>query len=56
MEYSIAVPHNIYGPIKVTHDPYRNVAAIMLNRMLSREQPVIYGDGAHKACFSYVMM
>lgn len=52
--YSIAVPHNIIGPRQRYDDPYRNVAAIMINRMLRGLQPVIYGDGSHVRCFSFV--
>jgi UDP-glucose 4-epimerase len=53
-EYAIAVPHNIIGPRQRFDDPYRNVAAIMINRMLRGMQPVIYGDGSHVRCFSFV--
>lgn len=53
-EYVIAVPHNIIGPRQRYDDPYRNVAAIFINRMLQGEQPIIYGDGEQKRCFSYV--
>lgn len=54
MEYVIAVPHNVIGPRQRYDDPYRNVAAIMINRMLQGKQPVIYGDGEQKRCFSFV--
>ncbi len=54
VEWSIAVPHNIYGPRQKYDDPYRNVAAIMANRMLRGEQPIIYGDGRQVRCFSYI--
>ncbi|MDO8502287.1 MAG: NAD-dependent epimerase/dehydratase family protein [Gemmatimonadaceae bacterium] len=54
MEYVIAVPHNIIGPRQKYDDPYRNVASIMINRMLQGKQPVIYGDGGQKRCFSFV--
>ena len=54
IEYNIAVPHNIIGPKQKYDDPYRNVASIMINRMLKGEQPVIYGDGGQKRCFSFV--
>jgi UDP-glucose 4-epimerase len=54
VEWSIAVPHNIYGPRQKYDDPYRNVASIMMNRMLQGLAPVIYGDGTQKRCFSYV--
>lgn len=54
MEYVIAVPHNIIGPRQKYDDPYRNVASIMVNRMLQGNQPIIYGDGEQKRCFSFV--
>lgn len=53
-EYVIAVPHNIIGPRQKYDDPYRNVAAIMINMMLQGRQPIIYGDGTQKRCFSFV--
>jgi UDP-glucose 4-epimerase len=54
MEYIIAVPHNIIGPRQKYDDPYRNVASIMINRMLQGKQPIIYGDGQQRRCFSFV--
>jgi UDP-glucose 4-epimerase len=54
VEYVIAVPHNIIGPRQKYDDPYRNVASIMANRMLKGKQPIIYGDGTQKRCFSYI--
>ena len=54
MEYVIAVPHNIIGPKQKYDDPYRNVASIFINRMLQGKQPIIYGDGEQKRCFSFV--
>jgi UDP-glucose 4-epimerase len=54
MEYVIAVPHNIIGPRQKYDDPYRNVASIMINRMLQGKQPMIYGDGGQTRCFSFV--
>jgi UDP-glucose 4-epimerase len=53
-EYTIAVPHNIIGPRQKYDDAYRNVASIMINRMLQGKQPVIYGDGKQSRCFSFV--
>jgi len=53
-EYVIAVPHNIIGPKQKYDDPYRNVASIMINRMLQGKQPIIYGDGGQKRTFSFV--
>lgn len=54
MEYVIAVPHNIIGPRQKYDDPYRNVASIMINMMLQGKQPIIYGDGEQKRCFSFI--
>src|ERR1035437_7012129 len=52
VEYVIAVPHNIIGPRQKYDDPYRNVASIMMNLMMQKRQPVIYGDGSQERCFS----
>jgi UDP-glucose 4-epimerase len=54
MEYNIAVPHNIIGTRQRFDDPYRNVAAIMINRVLRGLQPIVYGDGSQLRCFSFV--
>jgi UDP-glucose 4-epimerase len=54
MKYVILVPHNIIGPRQKYDDPFRNVASIMINRMLQGKQPVIYGDGNQKRCFSFM--
>lgn len=54
LEYVILVPHNIIGPRQKYDDPYRNVASIMINRMLQGKQPIIYGDGTQMRCFSFM--
>ncbi|HEY4504831.1 MAG TPA: NAD-dependent epimerase/dehydratase family protein [Candidatus Paceibacterota bacterium] len=54
IEYVIAVPHNIIGPRQKYDDPFRNVASIMINLMLQGRQPIIYGDGEQKRCFSFI--
>lgn len=54
MEYVIAVPHNIIGGRQKYDDPFRNVASIMINRILQNKQPIIYGDGSQKRCFSFI--
>ena len=53
IEYTIVVPHNIIGTRQNYADPFRNVAAIMINRMLQGKQPIIYGDGEQKRTFSF---
>lgn len=54
MEWITVVPHNIIGPRQKYNDPYRNVASIMINRILQGKAPVIYGDGKQRRCFSFV--
>lgn len=54
LEFVILVPHNIIGPRQKFDDPYRNVASIMINRILSGKQPIIYGDGNQIRCFSFI--
>jgi len=53
-EYVIAVPHNIIGPRQKYDDPFRNVASIMINMMMQGRQPIVYGDGSQRRCFSFV--
>jgi UDP-glucose 4-epimerase len=54
IEATVLVPHNIFGPGQKYDDPYRNVASIMINRILHGKPPVIYGDGSQTRCFSYI--
>ena len=54
IEYNIVIPHNILGPKQKYDDPFRNVAAIMINLMLQNRQPAIYGDGEQTRSFSDV--
>jgi UDP-glucose 4-epimerase len=54
LEYVIAVPHNIIGPKQKYDDAFRNVASIIINRMLQGKQPIIYGDGEQTRTFSFV--
>lgn len=54
VKWAIAVPHNIIGIRQRSIDPYRNVAAIMINRCKQGKQPIVYGDGMQIRCFSPV--
>jgi UDP-glucose 4-epimerase len=54
MEHVILVPHNIIGSRQKYDDPFRNVASIMINRLLQGKQPIIYGTGNQKRCFSFM--
>lgn len=52
MQFVVLVPHNIIGRGQKYNDPFRNVAGIMINRMLRGLQPIIYGDGMQMRSFS----
>ncbi len=52
LKYAVVIPHNIIGRGQKYNDPFRNVAGIMINRMLRGQQPVIYGDGNQMRSFS----
>ena len=54
LEWAVVVPHNIYGPGQRYWDPFRNVAAIMANRVLQGKPPIVYGDGTQRRCLSYI--
>lgn len=54
IRYVILVPHNVIGPRQKYDDPYRNVASIMMNRMLRGLPPIIYGDGRQTRSFSFI--
>jgi UDP-glucose 4-epimerase len=53
-EFVICVPHNVVGPGQRYDDAYRNVAAIMINRALSGDDILVYGDGQQRRCFTHV--
>ena len=54
LEYVTVVPHNVYGPGQRFYDPYRNVAGIMINRVLQGRPPIVYGDGSQRRCLSFI--
>jgi len=54
IKWCCLVPHNIIGPGQKYDDPYRNVVAIMINRVLQGLPIQIYGDGEQVRCFSPV--
>lgn len=53
-KYYIAVPHNIIGVGQRYDDPFRNVIAIFINRLLQSKPIFIYGDGQQKRSISYI--
>lgn len=52
-QYVIIRPHNVIGPRVSLTDPYRNVVAIFVNRLMRREPIYIFGDN-HVRAFSYI--
>lgn len=54
VQFAIAVPHNIIGTRQRSIDPYRNVAAIMINRCKQGKGPIVYGLGDQRRSFSPV--
>lgn len=54
VEHVIFRPYNIVGRFQNLADPYRNVAAIFINRLMNNQPPLIYGDGKQKRAFSPV--
>jgi UDP-glucose 4-epimerase len=54
MEWVIVVPHNIYGPGQRYWDPFRNVAGIMINRVMQGKPPIVYGSGQQIRSLSYI--
>lgn len=53
-QWNIIVPHNVFGSRQNLSDPYRNVAAIFMNRIMRHEPIYIYGDGNQQRAFSYI--
>ncbi len=53
-EYTIIRPHNVFGERQSLSDPFRNVAAIFMNRIMRSEPLYIYGDGEQQRAFSYI--
>ena len=45
---------NVYGPRQDPSSPYSGVISIFLDRLISGNQPVIYGDGEQTRDFVYV--
>jgi len=52
--YTLVRPHNVYGPRQNMADPYRNVVAIFINRLLQNKNFYIYGDGEQQRAFTYI--
>lgn len=54
-DYTILVPHNVFGERQCYYDPYRNVLAIWMHLLRKGKRPIIYGDGTQTRAFSYIL-
>jgi UDP-glucose 4-epimerase len=52
--YTIIRPHNVFGERQSLQDPFRNVVAIFMNRIMRREPLYVYGDGEQTRAYSYI--
>lgn len=53
-EYTIFRPHNIYGPYQSMGDPYRNVVALFMRKVIENQPYTLFGEGTMRRAFSYV--
>lgn len=53
-EYIILRPHNIYGPGQKMDDPYKNVVALFMRKLMEGEPYMLFGNGEMKRAFSFV--
>lgn len=54
IEYTILRLHNVIGIRQNMSDPYRNVVAIFMNRLLQNKPFYIYGNGEQRRSFSNI--
>jgi len=52
--YTIIRPHNVFGERQSLRDPFRNVVAIFMNRIMRGEPLYVYGDGEQRRAYSYI--
>jgi len=53
-QYTTVRPHNVFGERQSLRDPFRNVVAIFMNRIMRGEPVHVYGDGEQQRAFSYI--
>lgn len=52
--YVIFRPHNVYGPGQNMRDPYKNVVALFMRKLMEKEPYKLFGFGKMRRAFSYV--
>jgi UDP-glucose 4-epimerase len=53
-KYTIFRPHNVYGPGQNMSDPYKNVVALFMRKLMDGEPYKLFGHGEMRRAFSYV--
>lgn len=54
LDYTIFRPHNVYGELQNSADPYRNVIGIFMNQVLSGRPMSVFGDGSQTRAFTHI--
>src|SRR4051794_13077172 len=54
LEYTIFRPHNVYGELQNSADPYRNVIGIFMNQVMSGRPMTVFGDGLQTRAFTHI--
>jgi len=54
LDYTIFRPHNVYGELQNSADPYRNVIGIFMNQIMSGRPMTVFGDGLQTRAFTHI--
>jgi UDP-glucose 4-epimerase len=54
LDYTIFRPHNVYGELQNSADPYRNVIGIFMNQVMSGLPMTVFGDGLQTRAFTHI--
>src|SRR5215467_10253844 len=54
LNYTIFRPHNVYGELQNSADPYRNVIGIFMNQVMSGRPMTVFGDGLQTRAFTHI--
>jgi UDP-glucose 4-epimerase len=53
-EFVILRLHNLYGPHQNMNDPYKNVIALLMRKLIEDQPYKLYGKGEMRRAFSYI--
>ena len=54
LDYTIFRPHNVYGELQNSADPYRNVIGIFMNQVMGGRPMTVFGDGLQTRAFTHI--